>query len=584
MKKNIIISFLILFTLGFLSCDDSLNKYPLDKLYSNTYFKNENEIQLFTNNFYNKLLPVASDIYGDNGDAIIISTLDDAVSGQRMVPASGGGWDFTQLRDVNYYLENSKNCADVNIRKQYDGLAKFFRAYFYFERVKRFGDVPWYNKVLGSTDPDLYKPRDPRELVMDSVLQDINYAIDNLPVSKNVYRINKWTALALKSRICLFEGTFRKYHEIVGYEKYLDECISASQSLMSNGGYTIYKTGSIPYYDLFASLKANVSEIILARNYDNTLSLIHNVQNYENSSSMGKPGLSKLIVDSYLKSDGTRFTDLAGHQTMQFYEECQNRDPRLAQTIRTPNYTRKGTTTKVPPNLAYTITGYHLIKYTLESTYDDYNKSCCDMPVFRLAEVYLNFAEAKAERNTLTQSDIDNSIKYLKDRFGMPNLSLSMANSNPDPYLMNDSTGYPNVIGPNTGVILEIRRERTVELLMEGFRYYDIMRWKSGKKFEKNMLGIYIPGPGTYDLNKDGKPDVCFYVGDKPIAFVTLFLKIGQDIILSNGNNGNIICNNLNKRTWDENKDYLYPIPIKERSLSNGKLTQNTGWLDGLNY
>lgn len=585
MKKNIFkIVFLIVITIINLSCEDILNKYPLDKLYPGTYFSNENEIKLFTNNFYAELLPTANDIYGENADAIIISTLSDAVTGQRTVPASGGGWDFSQLRDINYYLENSKNCKDLDIRKQYDGLAKFFRAYFYFEKVKRFGDVPWYSKVLGSTDPDLYKPRDSRQLVMDSVIQDINYAINNLQTAKNVYRINKWTALALKSRLCLFEGTFRKYHGIAGYEFFLDECISASQILMNEGGYTIYKTGNAPYQDLFAVMNANISEIILARDYDSSLSLFHNVQGYENSSTTGKPGLAKSIVDSYLKKDGTRFTDVSGYQTMQFYDECQNRDPRLAQTIITPGYTRKGTTAKVAPNLAYTMTGYHLIKYTMESVYDDYNKSCCDIPLFRLAEVYLNFAEAKAERNTLTQTDINNSIKLLRDRVGMPNLDMAIANANPDPYMMSESTGYPNVTGSNQGVILEIRRERTIELIMEGFRYYDIMRWKSGKRFEKDMLGMYIPGAGTYDLNKDGKLDVCFYTGDKPSAFVSLFFKIGQDIILSNGTSGNIICNNLTNRIWDENKDYLYPIPIRERSLSNGIITQNPGWNDGLSF
>lgn len=205
--------------------------------------------------------------------------------------------------------------------------------------------------------------------------------------------------------------------------------------------------------------------------------------------------MNKKIVNSYLMADGSRFTDKAGYETMTFDQECQNRDPRLAQTIRTPGYTRIGSTKKEAPNLAYTMTGYHLIKYSMTANYDEYNKSCNDIPLFRTAEVYLNFAEAKAELGTLKQADINKSIKLLRDRVGMTNLDMELANSKPDPYLMSAATGYPNVKGANQGVILEIRRERTIELAMEGFRYYDIMRWKEGKLFENDLLGIYVPGP-----------------------------------------------------------------------------------------
>ncbi len=578
----------ILAIVGFItftaSCDEQLDVFPKDKLYADAFFKTENEIRLYSNNFYIDLLPGASSIYGEGADVVVLATLEEEVNGQRTIPASGGGWNFSTLRDINFYLENSHRVQDESVKLKYNGLAKFFRAYFYFDKVKRFGDVPWYNRVLGSTDPELYKPRDSRQLVMDSIINDLNFAIENLPAEKKLYHVTKWTALALKSRIGLFEGTFRKYHGIEGYEQFLDYAIEASQELMTNSGYTVFKTGSTPYMDLFASLDANSTEIILARDYDATLSLIHNVQNYQNTSSMGKPGLAKSIVNTYLMADGSRFTDIPGYETMQFNEECANRDPRLAQTIRTPGYKRKGATAVVSPNLASTMTGYHLIKYTMETVYDDYNKSCNDMPIFRLGEVLLNYAEAKAERGTLTQTDLDNSVNLLRKRVNMPDLIMANANANPDPYLTSAETGYPNVNGTNKGVILEIRRERTIELVAEGHRYYDIIRWKCGKRFEKPMLGIYIPGPGNYDLDKNGKLDVCFYEGDKPAAFVPLFLKIGQDVTLSEGNKGFIICHSLNQRVWDENKDYFYPIPIKDRTLTEGALTQNPGWNDGLNY
>ena len=127
-----------------------------------------------------------------------------------------------------------------------------------------------------------------------------------------------------------------------------------------------------------------------------------------------------------------------------------------------------------------------------------------DLIIFRTAEIYLNYAEAKAELGTLTQGDIDISVKKLRDRVGMPNLDMAAANLNPDPYLASEVTGYANVKGENKGVILEIRRERTIELAQEGFRYYDMMRWKEGKRFEQPLLGMYFPGPGEYDLDGNG--------------------------------------------------------------------------------
>lgn len=119
---------------------------------------------------------------------------------------------------------------------------------------------------------------------------------------------------------------------------------------------------------------------------------------------------------------------------------------------------------------------------------------------------------------------------------------------------------------------------------MEGFRYYDIMRWKEGKLFENDLLGIYVPGPGTYDLDKDGTDDVCFYVGTKPAGNIPLYLEIGEQIRLSNGESGYIICHSLITKKWNEDRDYLYPVPISERTLSNGVITQNPGWNDGLNF
>ena len=153
-------------------------------------------------------------------------------------------------------------------------------------------------------------------------------------------------------------------------------------------------------------------------------------------------------------ADGTRFTDKAGWETMEFRDECRNRDPRLAQSIRTPGYTRINSTKVEVPSLSTCMTGYQPIKFVAPADFgsDGYNLSYTDLPIIRTAEIYLNYAEAKAELGTLTQADIDLSIKKLRDRVGMPNLDMDHANANPDPYLSAPETGYPNVTGSNKGV------------------------------------------------------------------------------------------------------------------------------------
>ena len=182
---------------------------------------------------------------------------------------------------------------------------------------------------------------------MSKILEDIDYAIAKLPQEQNVYSVTQWTALALKSRICLFEGTFRKYHGIAGHEEYLDECIKAAERFIDESPYLIYKGSSTPYRDLFSSNNAISTEVILARDYEIGLNIIHNANNYTLSNTYGMPGLNKKIVDSYLKSDGSRFTDVPGYSTMEFYQEMQGRDPRLTQTVRGPGYTRIGQTAKL---------------------------------------------------------------------------------------------------------------------------------------------------------------------------------------------------------------------------------------------
>ena len=206
--------------------------------------------------------------------------------------------------------------------------------------------------------------------------------------------------------------------------------------------------------------------------------------------------------------------------------------------------------------------------------------------ICRLAEAYLNYAEAKAELGTLTQDDLDISVNLLRDRAGMGDAHIDMdeANANPDPYLMADVTGYPNVTkSAMTGVILEIRRERTVELCLEGFRLFDMIRWKEGKQLTNEYHGVYFPGEGKYDLNGDGKMETAIYKDQAPSGLGLTKYKLGVDFFLTNDTEGYMWPHKDVKRTWNEERDYLWPIPTDERSL-NHSLTQNPGWEDGLSY
>jgi hypothetical protein len=298
--------------------------------------------------------------------------------------------------------------------------------------------------------------------------------------------------------------------------------------------------------------------------------------------------MTKKLIASFLMKDGSRFTDQAGWQTMDFVQETQNRDSRLASSIRTPGYKRMGETVTTSPDFKVTFSGYHPDKYVTTTEQDTNNASDIDLILFRSAEVYLNFAEALAEAGTLTQDDLDMSVNLLRKRAGVAaGINLTAANANPDPFLTNAAWGgyqSPVLLGDaNKGVILEIRRERAVELCQEGFRYYDLMRWKEGKLFEAPFYGMYFPGTGVSDVDANGTADIEIYSESESNQAATA-KKLNGDIYLSNGESGFVWLHKNIERTWDEEKDYLYPIPTDERNLTHGALTQNPGWDDGLTF
>lgn len=560
--------------MGLASCE--LNMTPEDTMSPETYFKSAKQMELWCNGYYTQL-DEATGAVGTNADDNIDNLLGDLMMGQRSA-ADESGWNWSMLRKINYYFANSQNCEDAAAKKQYDGVSHFMRAYFYWVKVRRYGDVPYYDQVIADDDmSQLRKKRDDRGYVMGKIMEDLDNAIAMLPTKKDVAHVTKWTALALKSRVALFEGTFRKYRGMEDADKYLTLAAEAAQDFIDNSGYKLYKTGSEPYRDLFSSLDAKSEEVVLARLYSVTANVMHSVQfNISND----RQGFTKRFINHYLMEDGSFYSSQPGYATKSFADEVAGRDPRLAQTVLCPGYVQVGAS-KTTANSLNALTGYQPIKFVNASAYDGSNKSYTDFPLFRAAEVYLNYAEAKAELGTLTQADLDKSVNIIRSRVNMPALKMAYANANIDP-LMNEY--YPNVnSGANKGVILEIRRERTIELAMEGFRQWDIIRWKEGQQLTKPFYGCYFPGPGEYDMDGDGTNDLLLYTDDKG-SFKGTAKKIGKDVILTDGNSGYIHAIPTITVTWNEERDYLWPIPASERVLSGGALSQNPGWTDSTNY
>ncbi len=588
MKANRIIALSVLIALGFTACEkDYLDRMPLSEISEESVFYSSRDLELYTNGFYNDL-PGFSIITNDNkSDNVLYGNLPLEQSGERIVPGEpgSGGWNWGALRKINFFFDHYERCDDEQAKKEYSGVAYFFRAYFYYNKLTRFGDVPWYDHVISTTDEDdLMKPRDPRQYVVKKMVEDIDHAIANLNTRRAADRINKWTALALKSRICLFEGTYRKYHtelNLGGADTLLQLAWQAAEQVMRLGPYHLYSTGDHrhDYMMLFASDEAKEEEVMLTRRYTREANSSNNINYYFLATTMQDIGLSKDMVNSYLQKDGTPFTKRPGYQTLTFYEEMQNRDPRLAQTVRTPGYKRIGGSNPLVPNFGASMSGYQIVKYVSDENEDGYKMSYQDIPIIRYAEVLLNFAEAKAELGILTQDDLDRSIGLLRKRVGMPLLLLDNANNNPDPV---EEARYPNVTGPFKGAILEIRRERRIELVLEGFRYNDLMRWKTGKLLEKHFRGMYFPGYGEFDLDRDGNNDILVYeAGTQPTPSSSDVQQIevgeGSLYIFSDGTQGNVVPFYDRIKSFNEERDYLYPIPSGDLLL-NPNLVQNPNW------
>lgn len=586
-KFSLVIVLIATITAG---CD--LTEVPKSTTSVDEVFGSENGLELYTNSFY-EYLPSADNItradgLSDYGATDALNSIDFVIPGAYTAESHNSGWDWGRLRNINYFLQNNTNEEiPAEVRAHYDGIARFFRAWFYFDKVKRFGDVPWIEVPLDIDDPALEADRDSRDLVMRNVLDDINYAIDNIRVTDESSRtqITKSVALAFKSRVALFEGTFRKYHPNISMQssadEWLAEAVSSSQQVMDSGIFNLYTGGGSErsYRELFITDEPNSQEDILSIVSDEGLAVRHTANWWLTSGTYGiRLNFNRQFINTYLMKDGTPFTSLDGHKTMTFLEETQDRDPRLKQTIRTPEYTRTnaGVVVPAPPTFTYTRTGYQPIKWVVDEIgVDGGGNNTNSVTLLRYAEVLLNYAEAKAELGTLTTEDWSRTIGALRERAGITG-GLHELPAVIDPYFQQKY--FPEINDP---VLLEIRRERGIELVFEGFRFDDIRRWAAGELMEQPWTGMYVPQANEYvDLTGDGEPNVYFYTTpsapEQQISGVQYVSVNDDDLILENGTSGELVQLPNIQREWLPRK-YYYPIP-QVHIQRNPNLTQNPGW------
>lgn len=581
------------FTILAASCSkDFLQRNPQTEITAEEFFKTPTDLETYTNGLYAQQSAPWDDLFSDN---IAVygggHELDNLVRG-KVSPDNVGGWNnWGNLRRINLMLDNVyKTTGDATAIKHFTGIARYFRALFYFNMVKRYGDVPWYAHALQTdNEADIYKARDPRKLVVDSIFADLEYAVTNIGTAMNGgtnTRITKWTAYTLLARVALFEGTFRKYHTELNLQASADallqRAVSASDTIMAKGGFTIYNTGAgaTDFRNLFASnnLDGN-KEVIMVQKNDAKVGIANNTHVVLD----WQWALSRSLAYDFLMKDGTPYTAQTDYDKKDFVQLFVNRDPRLAETIMPPGFatTPGGAPYLIKPDFG----GLLQVKFYPRdpSLRGGWVLNYTDLPIFRYAEVLLTNAEARAELNTLTQADLDKTINLLRKRAGMPDLNLATANGNVDVF---QAAKYPAVSGANKGVLLEIRRERRVEMACEGLRWHDLQRWKAGSLMGEATQGIYVTALGGQDVTGDGNPDVAIWqnkASEQPVpglpANAPKYYLDGSSYYLSGGTSGFIqFTKDQNQvRSFVDPKYYYFPLPLQQTVL-NPQLKQLFGW------
>jgi hypothetical protein len=576
MKKIIYILFVSL-GLVITSCSkDLLEKTPKDQISDPDFWKTDGDLELYLNRLYANfgywgLSGSGGTALPDAGTDIVITQgnyigFKNRMDGVVTIPTSGGGWSWTNVRNVNYFLENADRVTTGILKDQYIGEAYFFRAWFYFELLKQFGDLPIITKTLSIADEDiLYATRSSKTEVVNFIVRDLDLAISKMKLKTQVGagRLNSDIALLFKSRVCLYQGTWEKYHAGTPFagktdgSAFLNLAATAAKTLIDGARYSL-STGNAKsvYYELFNQIDLTSNKEVLFWKQFNGLAFGENYANQQWNWPHAS-GYTREFVRSYLASDGLPISVSPLYQgDGDLRVVAVNRDPRLAQTIMKPgdpvSIGMKNDTVKfVTPVLTGQSgpTGYESRKWRRPQVDPATAGNTGDLAwiVFRYAEALLNYAEAKAELGQLTQADVDLTINKLRQRVGMPNLNLTAITTDPS---------WPDYGYTLTPTLQEVRRERAVELAAEGFRLNDVLRWRANKLF----TGKRPKGTKYTDefkkINATLKQDTEGYLDPYSGAVLT-----GPG------------------STWgfDPVKHYLMPLPINELTL-NTNLTQNPGY------
>jgi hypothetical protein len=572
--KKIIYFITISSILLFVSCsDDILDRTPLDEISEPEFWKTTSDLELYANSFYNKLPGWSGVGFGsaqmpDVGTDLGIGTSTSSrLHGTQGIPNTNSAslWSWDEVRQANYFVSNVDKAegleSDIN---QYKGEGLFFRAYFYYDLLKKYGDLPIYDAYFDSLDEDaLFRARSPRNEVADFILADLDLAISLLKPKTNLStpRVNKEAAQLLKATIALYEGTWEKYHSgtafgVAGSDgtDYLEQAADVAYDLIDGGTRSLNPS----YGDLFnqTNLSSN-SEIILWREYD-YVGLGNSFGNDAQQTWPNYFSYSLSAMSSYLAIDGLPTSVTTLTTTDKALADIEtNRDPRLAETLMVPGDLVRvnidnSTVTWSAPNLSESVGAYESQKYRipeLDASTNSFTRNTAKI-LMRYAEALLIYAEAKAELGTITQADLDISINVLRERAGFdfttnPTAKLTLA-----PVTDPNWPDYGYTLSP---ILQEIRRERTVELMNEGFRLDDLMRWRGHNLFAgKRPKGAFYEslisnaGSGSETLDDDDYLD--------PYAVA---LPDGYGFI--------------------SERDYLLAIPAEELVL-NTNLTQNPGW------
>ncbi len=563
-------------------------------------FGTESGLATYARSFYEQLPSPASAGWDESGfcDYAACKSMSSFFINGAYNVESSTSWSWGDLHDINYFLDGLKSeyCSvDEGVRQNYEGIARWFRAYFYYSKLTKYGEVPWIDHCLQNYELDyMYKDRDSRDEIIARMIEDLDFAYDHIKATSAIgaSTLTKWCAAALKSRVCLFEASYRKYHNLTGMKYSADdlfrEAAAAANLIISSGKFSLnMSAGKVgAYRELFANEEPNAQESILAV-CCNAESGIYSEQNWHfNSASYGNGNcLSRAFVYTFLYRDGSRFTDQADYSCIEFKDEFTNRDERLAQIVRGPEYKMSGEPRVADIANGVAQTGYHIIKFSLdEDQFDNTNKNYNSTPIIRYAEILLNYAEAKAELGELSADEWASTIGAIRKRAGIEDGGTRPTSL--DPYMK--ETFYPGVTNP---VIMEIRRERAIELFFEGFRFDDLRRWACGRLIQYlPWTGIHISALDTpVDVNGDGKYDYFFSESAVPESheYKAIWVQVNSNpeglwAVANSVSGYDLERKTVDGRKWyDDDRQYLYPIPgkvIRDYAAEGYTLSQNPNW------